>query len=131
MVPLAKVVSLPLDTTARTAREMCIKHGFSRFPVADADGNLTGYIHLKDFARSQRGDGTKPIPADAIRPLATIDASASLETALTAMQARGTHLALVVSDSEPVGMAMLEDVVERLVGEVVDAGQAVAQAQAR
>ena len=22
--------------------------GFSRFPVADADGNLTGYLHLKD-----------------------------------------------------------------------------------
>jgi CBS domain containing-hemolysin-like protein len=131
MVPLAKVVSLPLDTSPRTAREMCIKHGFSRFPVADSNGELTGYIHLKDFARATRGDGTKAIPADAIRPLATIEASASLESALTAMQVRGTHLALVVSDGEPVGMAMLEDVVERLVGEVVDAGQAVARATGR
>jgi CBS domain containing-hemolysin-like protein len=41
------------------------------------------------------------------------------------MQARGAHLARVVDPqaSSPVGIAMLEDVIEELVGEVVDAGQ--------
>jgi CBS domain containing-hemolysin-like protein len=41
------------------------------------------------------------------------------------MQVRGTHIALVSDGDEVIGAAMLEDVVERLVGEVVDAGQAI------
>ena len=46
---------------------------------------------------------------------------ATLEAALAAMQAGGTHFALVVDDERTVGAAMLEDVVERLIGEVKDA----------
>ena len=45
-----------------------------------------------------------------------------------AMQARGTHIAMVRDgdgdgDGQVLGAAMLQDVIERLVGEVVDAGQ--------
>lgn len=58
-----------------------------------------------------------------IRPLATIEKDATLEAALTAMQAGGTHFALVVDGGETIGAAMLEDVVERLIGEVRDEAQ--------
>ena len=52
-----------------------------------------------------------------------------LDRTLTSMQARGTHMALVTDGSRVVGAAMMEDVVERLVGEVVDAGQHVGDRQ--
>lgn len=130
LTPRDQLVTLPVDTTPQQAHKECVRTGFSRFPVVDTDGAYVGYLHLKDFVDVPRGTATKAIPDDAIRALTFIDADASLEEALTAMQSRGTHIAMVRDgDGEIVGAAMLEDVIERLIGEVVDAGQAVATQQ--
>lgn len=126
LTPLDELVTLPVDVTPQRAQKECIKTGFSRFPLVDEDQRIVGYLHLKDFVDVARGHATKPIPADAVRPLSFIGANAPLEEALTAMQARGTHIALVRDEGGAViGAAMLEDVIERLVGEVVDAAQVV------
>lgn len=126
LTPSAELVSMPVGTTPQQAHKECVRTGFSRFPVVDADGNYVGYLHLKDFVDVARGTASKSIPDEAIRALTFIDADASLEEALTAMQSRGTHIAMVRDgDGEVIGAAMLEDVIERLVGEVVDAGQIV------
>lgn len=58
-----------------------------------------------------------------LRPLATIAKDAPLEAAVAAMQAGGTHFALVVDGEETIGAAILEDVVERAIGEVRDVAQ--------
>ncbi|WP_084075989.1 hemolysin family protein [Demequina sp. NBRC 110052] len=126
LTPAEDLVTLPVDVTPQRAQRECVRTGFSRFPLVDAGGEYVGYVHLKDFVEVPRGGATKPIPSDAVRPLTAIDADASLEETLTAMQARGTHLALVQDSAGTVlGAAMLEDVIERLVGEVADASQAV------
>ena len=127
MTPREELVTLPVDVTPQRAQKECVRTGFSRFPLVDAAGHFVGYLHLKDFASVPRGHATKPVPSTAVRPLSEISPEASLEEALTAMQARGTHLALVrdPESGEVLGAAMLEDVIERLVGEVVDATQAV------
>lgn len=125
ITPLESLATLPPDVTPQMAQRACVKTGFSRFPVADDDGTFLGYLHLKDFVDVPHGHTTKPIPRDKLRPLGFIDIDASLERTLTSMQARGTHIALVRDRGQIVGAAMLEDVIERLVGEVVDAGQIV------
>ena len=124
LTPRHELVTLPLDVTPQRAQKESLRTGFSRFPLMDESGEYVGYLHLKDFVEVPRGGTTKPVPADAVRALTSVDADASLEEALVAMQARGTHIALVRDDEGTVlGAAMLEDVIERLVGEVVDAGQ--------
>ena len=127
MTPRENLVTLPVDVTPQRAQKESVRTGFSRFPLVGDDGDLVGYLHLKDFAAVPRGTATKPVPESAVRPLTEISPDVSLEEALTAMQARGTHLALVrdPESGEVAGAAMLEDVIERLVGEVVDAAQAV------
>ncbi|MFV0285916.1 MAG: hemolysin family protein [Demequina sp.] len=127
LTPLDVLEVLPEDVTPQRAVKASLRTGFSRFPLTDHDGHYVGYLHLKDFVDVPRGTATKPIPATAVRPLTWITADASLEHALTAMQARGTHIALVKEPDtdDVIGAAMLEDVIERLVGEVVDAGQMV------
>ncbi|WP_062072657.1 hemolysin family protein [Demequina sediminicola] len=129
VTPSSELETLSTDVTPQKAQKISLRTGFSRFPVVDDSGEYVGYLHLKDFVEVPRGGATKPVPREAIRPLTTISADASLESALTAMQARGTHIALVVKDDTIIGAAMLEDVIERLVGEVVDAGQAVDASQ--
>ena len=124
MTPSDELVTLPVDVTPKQAQLACVKTGFSRFPLVDESGDYVGYLHLKDFVQVERGTTSKPIPNDAVRPLTSVQIDASLEEALTAMQARGTHIALVRDGAGGVvGTAMLEDVIERLVGEVVDAAQ--------
>ncbi|WP_430868614.1 hemolysin family protein [Demequina aurantiaca] len=124
LTPASELVTLPADATPKLAHQECVRTGFSRFPMVDADGDYVGYLHLKDFVVVPRGSATKPVPVDNIRQLTFISVDDSLEEALTAMQARGTHIAMVRdSEGTVVGAAMLEDVIERLVGEVVDAGQ--------
>lgn len=128
MTPSAELVTLPVDVTPKQAQQTCVKTGFSRFPLTDESGEYVGYLHLKDFVQVERGTTSKPIPDDAVRPLTSVHIDDSLEEALTAMQARGTHIALVRDDSgDVIGTAMLEDVIERLVGEVVDASQLTTQ----
>jgi CBS domain containing-hemolysin-like protein len=126
LTPLSELVTLPVDVTPQRAHKECVRTGFSRFPVVATDGSYVGYLHLKDFVDVPRGGATTPVPSEALRALTFISAEASLEEALVAMQARGTHIAMVRSnEGEVVGAAMLEDVIERLVGEVVDAAQVV------
>ncbi|WP_265521624.1 hemolysin family protein [Oerskovia flava] len=122
-VPLSDLVVLPHGVTAAQAEAECVRTGFSRFPVAGPDGSMAGYVHLKDLLDVAPERADDPVPARWIRPLASIPVATTLEDALSAMQARGAHVALVTKDGAVVGAAMLEDVVERLVGEVADAAQ--------
>lgn len=122
-VPRSELVVLPPDVTPAQAEAECIRTGFSRFPIEGAGGELDGYVHLKDLLVVPAEIAERPIARRWIRPLVRIDSRATLDAALTAMQARGTHVALVTEDGQVRGIAMLEDVVERLVGEVVDAAQ--------
>jgi len=126
-VPLDRLEVLPADATPQDAEAACVRTGFSRFPVAGPGGTLAGYVHLKDLLMVPDDDAARPIPRRRVRPLARIQADTPLDDALTAMQARGTHVALVLDGDDVVGAAMLEDVVERVIGEVVDATQTTAR----
>ncbi len=123
LVPRDELVTLAHDATPEQVQAEFARTGYSRFPVVGERGELRGYVHLKDFLRIDEEAHTKPLDERSIRPLATIDKDATLESALASMQAGGTHFAVVTDDDELVGAAMLEDVVERLIGEVEDAAQ--------
>ena len=123
MVPLPGLVALSRGTTPAHAEAEFVRTGYSRFPIADEKSHLVGYVHLKDFLGLSPEAATRPIDRHVIRPLATIAKDATLEATLAAMQAGGTHFALVVDGDTTIGAAMLEDVVEQLIGEVKDAAQ--------
>src|SRR5690606_28682399 len=100
--------------------------GFSRFPVLNPDGELAAYIHLKDVLEITAGQEGRPVHRKWFRPLVTVQSDQSLRDTLAVMQGRGAHMARVVDvrDGHVLGVATLEDVLEELVGDVVDAGQA-------
>jgi CBS domain containing-hemolysin-like protein len=122
-VPVADLVTLPVGVTYAEAEAACVRTGFSRFPIADDAGHLVGYVHLKDLLMVPDGMQDSALPHARIRALAHIAADTPLDVALSALQARGAHLAVVRAGEQVLGVAMFEDVVERLVGEVVDAAQ--------
>ncbi|MGO1384663.1 MAG: hemolysin family protein [Arachnia sp.] len=122
-VPMSELVTLPRDSTPAQVEQEFVRTGHSRFPVSAPEGGLVGYVHLKDFLRLAAEEAHDPLNNHVVRPLVTISKDATLETALKTMQAGGTHFAVVMDSDTAVGAAMLEDVIERLIGEVEDAAQ--------
>ena len=123
-VRLADLVTVGLDTTPDDIERLVAKRGFSRYPVAGADGYLIGYLHLKDVLFADEEERLQPVPAKRIRRMANVRRTDEVESVLRTMQQTGSHLARVVADDgEVVGVVFLEDVIEQLVGEVADASQ--------
>lgn len=127
-VPLQHLRTLPPAATPADVEALVARTGFSRFPVLDPDGDLHGYLHLKDILYADPAEHpdryAEPVPEKRIRALGTLGAAEEVEDALAAMRRTGAHLARVVDAAGAVtGVVFLEDVLEELVGEVSDAMQ--------
>lgn len=124
MVPLQRLVTVPVGCTPADVERLVTETGFSRFPVADAAGGLVGYLHLKDLLYADDERHERPVPEKRVRALSAVGAGDEIEVALAIMQRAGSHLARVVDGrGGTIGVLFLEDVLEELVGEVTDATQ--------
>ncbi|MDR1152118.1 MAG: hemolysin family protein [Bifidobacteriaceae bacterium] len=123
MVGVDSLVTVPPDVTPEQVERQVAQTGFSRFPVADPDGRLIGYVHVMDVldAGSEDGARHRPLPPASLRALPTVAPAAEVEDVLAAMQRTGAHLAGVGGDQK--GVVFLEDILEELVGEVRDSMQ--------
>jgi CBS domain containing-hemolysin-like protein len=125
LMPLEGLITIPPAATPVDVERACAATGFSRFPVVDAAGDITGYLHIKDVLETDEEARAVPIADKWVRPLATIVSGSGLYNALRTMQTRGSHLARVAdSTGTVIGVIMLEDVLEELVGEIREVGRA-------
>lgn len=128
VIPLSDVITVPWRVTVAELEARCAETGFSRFPVDDG-GSLAGYLHLKDLLATPADRRDEPVDRVHIRPLADTTADQPLRSVLATMQGAGAHLGSVRDGGgRLVGMVALEDVLEKLVGEVRDATQAAGPA---
>lgn len=119
LLPRDGLVTIPPSATPVDVERACAETGFSRFPVLDATGEISGYLHIKDVLETDAGSRLETIADKWLRPLATVVAGSGLYEALRTMQARGSHMARVADETGAVlGVIMLEDVLEELVGEI-------------
>jgi CBS domain containing-hemolysin-like protein len=124
MVPVGSLVTVPAAATPEDVELVVGRTGFSRLPVRDEAGSLTGYLHVKDLLFADDETYTRPVPPRRVRALVSVPEHEDVEDVLVAMQRAGAHLGRVVSpDGDTVGVVFLEDVLEELVGEVRDATQ--------
>jgi CBS domain containing-hemolysin-like protein len=113
--PSEHVVRAPLGITPEGLERLAAESGFSRFPVADADGRVLGYLHVKDALDATPRD--RPFPLSALRPITRVRAAVPLDDVLAAMRASRAHLAAVVDEEgRGIGLVTMEDVLKELVG---------------
>jgi CBS domain containing-hemolysin-like protein len=121
-LPSVGLTTVRRGSTPADVEALCASTGFSRFPVSGDDGDLLGYLHIKDVLESDPERRARPIDDKWVRPFATVTQSSPLHEALEVLQRRGSHMARVVDDAGvTLGVATLEDVIEELVGEIRDA----------
>jgi CBS domain containing-hemolysin-like protein len=120
LLPLDRLVTVPRSTTPRQLEAVVAEHGFSRYPVRD-DGILIGYVHVKDVLGVTGEARDRPIADEHVIPFIPLQPGAGLPDVLAAMRDAGAHLGRVLDGERTVGLVALEDVLERLIGDIRDA----------
>jgi CBS domain containing-hemolysin-like protein len=123
LMPPESLTTVRRGSTAADVEALCAATGFSRFPVVDdRDGELLGYLHIKDVLQTDETLRQRVVEDKWVRPFAPVAADDLLHDALETLQRKGAHMAVVVdADGTTLGLATLEDVIEELVGEIRDA----------
>jgi CBS domain containing-hemolysin-like protein len=122
MVPRPDMVTIEGEKTVTEALETALGAGFSRIPVhAGGIDDVEGIAYTKDLIRAERvGKGEQPVRESA-RPAVFVPESKVVSALLRQMQEEKIHMAIVVDEyGGTAGLVTLEDLLEELVGEIVD-----------
>ena len=119
----------------------CIKHGsligdvldtviktpFSRFPVFERSrDHIKGIVYVKDILRYVRQNKLKATVDELMRPVHFVPETKKIDSLLRHFQKRKEQMAIVVNEHGVVaGLATLEDVLEEIVGEIVDESEKI------
>ncbi|HEX6257144.1 MAG TPA: hemolysin family protein [Euzebyales bacterium] len=112
------LISIDPDVTAEEIEELVARTGFSRIPIRDDDAGPRSYLHVKDVLDLEPD---QQVPRERFRELPQIPAGATVDEIVEQLQRTGSHLGLVSDGATVLGVVALEDAIEALIGEVVDA----------
>jgi CBS domain containing-hemolysin-like protein len=125
MVPRTDVVWIERTKSLRQALALALRSGFSRVPVVGENvDDIVGVVYLKDLARRTQGNGDADRNlrvGDVMREAEFVPESKPVDELLREMQARRTHMAIVIDEyGGTAGLVTIEDVLEEIVGEITD-----------
>nr|WP_187701147.1 MULTISPECIES: hemolysin family protein [unclassified Dietzia] len=124
MTPRTEMVWIESDKTVGQAARLTVKSGYSRIPVVDGDNSddVVGVIYLRDIvARLDDPDGRAAPVADVMRPAVFVPDAKRIDDLLSEMQRDHNHLAILVDEyGGTAGLLSIEDILEEIVGEIVD-----------
>jgi CBS domain containing-hemolysin-like protein len=125
MVPRTDVVWIERSKSVRQALALALRSGFSRIPVVGENvDDVVGVVYLKDIVRRTQGgaDADKNLRVgDVMRSADFVPESKPVDELLREMQARRTHMAIVIDEyGGTAGLVTIEDVLEEIVGEITD-----------
>src|SRR5829696_5217194 len=105
----------------RKAVEEVLEAPHSRYPVIGRSADdVIGFVHIRDLLHPAISGATTPI-ADLVRPVVTLPDSVPILRALSELRRTANHLAVVLDEyGGSAGIVTLENLVERLVGEISD-----------
>ncbi|MFP5331670.1 MAG: hemolysin family protein [Acidimicrobiia bacterium] len=122
MVPRTDMITISADAGLSTLLEMIDEHGYSRIPVVGPGGldDVIGMVIAKDLL-PRLAAGERPELVEVIRPVDHVPETKRAPELLRDMQASKTHMAIVVDEfGGTAGLVTIEDLLEELVGEIVD-----------
>ncbi len=122
MTPRPSVHAIESHESASDVVELARRTGHSRFPVYDDDlDGITGIVHIKAAVSVPR-DRRPDVPAGALSTEALrVPETVHLDVLIAELRSRGYQMAVVVDEyGGTAGVVTLEDLVEEIVGEVLD-----------
>lgn len=121
MIPETDMVLVDMNSTIDQALGVFLKSRYSRVPVYDGDDdNIIGIVHQKDIFDLFYHSQNKTLK-ELIRPVLFIPETQKINQLLSDFLKKHVHMAIVIDEyGGVVGLATLEDIIEEIVGEIVD-----------
>ena len=121
MVPRTDMIVVGAEADFDELLEIFSEHGFTRIPVVgDGPDDVLGLLIVKDFLPVLAA-GARPVLTSIMRPIDFVPETKRIPDLLREMQASKSHMAVVVDEyGGTAGIVTIEDLLEELVGEIVD-----------
>jgi putative hemolysin len=123
MAPRTEVDFMDVGLTINEAIAVATAHSHSRYPVTrGSTDEVIGFIHVRDLlnASTKKLDPSTTI-LEIIRPVLFLPGTKGVLPALAEMRAKRSHIAIILDEYGGTdGIVTMEDLVERLVGEIQD-----------
>lgn len=122
MVPRPDMVTVPETAELRELVNIVVEQGYSRLPVYRGDKDqLVGLVYAKDVLKRVALQPGLTGWRDLIRPVRHTPETKPVDDLLREMQEESVHMVLVVDEyGATTGLVTIEDVLEEIVGEIVD-----------
>lgn len=122
MVHRTDMVTVPGDTTVSEALDILIREGYSRAPVVGEDiDDIIGIAYARDLFAAERADAGNMLVRDFMREARFVPETKPVRQLMRDMQAGKSHMTILVDEYGGVaGLVTLEDLIEELVGDIVD-----------
>lgn len=122
MVPRTDMVTIGADESVEAALDVALEAGRSRVPALEQQiDDVVGIAYTKDLIQGVRsGRGSEPVGGH-LRTAHFVPETKRVADLMREMQSDKFHLAVVVDEyGGTAGLVTLEDLIEELVGEIVD-----------
>jgi CBS domain containing-hemolysin-like protein len=125
MVPRTDMIVLEQGSTVAEAMTLFLSRGVSRVPVVgESTDEVVGVVYLRDASRltfEKPKQAATALIDEIVKPALFLPESKKADDALRQLQVESNHLALVVDEYGGIaGLVTMEDLIEELVGEIVD-----------
>ncbi|MEC9141155.1 MAG: hemolysin family protein [Chloroflexota bacterium] len=122
MIPRPDLVTIEILESVSTAVSLMREAGHSRIVAYEGSiDRVKGILHARDLLRlAEPSEGVITIP-DLLRPALFVPEGKRLDELLREFQRQRAHMAVVVDEyGGTAGLVTLEDILEEIVGEIVD-----------
>ena len=122
MVPRPDMVTVEADESVEAVLEQALAVGYSRLPVLEKGvDDVAGVVYTKDLIRAVRAGHQDDQVGAHVRSPHFVPETKRVAGLMREMQAEKFHMAVVINEyGGTAGLVTLEDLIEELVGEIVD-----------
>jgi CBS domain containing-hemolysin-like protein len=123
MTPAPAVVTVDISQDVETALRLCVSSGHTRLLVTEEEDRdrVRGIVHVSELVRQMMQEGPNTPIAPVVHDALIVPETKPLDDLLADLQRQRTSMAVVVDEyGRVVGVVTVEDIIEEVVGEIVD-----------
>ena len=122
MTPRLDMTAVPKDATVEEAIEECVQADHERVPVYEGNlDNIIGVVNIRDLVRARYYGEGEPELEEVVRPTLHVPESKNVDELLQEIQENRLQMVIVIDEfGTTEGLITLEDMVEEIVGDILE-----------